>query len=80
MLEKIRSEFNFLKVNVGTLADENIKRVREIATIGWEASVKDASMKSQNLPDTKPEEREGGNKTEPTHTLTNDQEGAERSV
>ena len=96
MLEKILSEINFLRVNVGILADENIKRFREIATIGRKAGMKgeivtdyegiltsdkeDASVNIQNLPDTKPEEREGGNQTEPTHTLTNDQEGADRSV
>ena len=96
MLKKILSEISFLKVNVGTLADENIKRVREIATIGWKAGMRgeiemdyerilmsdkeDASVNSHNLPDTKPKEHEGGNQTELTHTLTNDQEGIERSV
>ena len=96
MLKKILSEISLLKANVGTFTDENIKRVREMAKIGRKAGMKgeietdydgiltsdkeDASVGSQNLPDTKPEECEGGNQTEPTHMLTNDHERAERRV
>ena len=65
MLEKILSEISLLKVNIGTLVDENIKRVREITTIRRKAGMKgeikadyegilasdkeDASVDSQNL-------------------------------